>query len=137
MRSERNIWEGIMKLIKIALALSLIAVCLAGCDMGTSQSSPTTSNDNTTTYNYNKTYRKVTVYNTRTDTILFAAEGYMTVRVGGNLIMKIRTGESEYKKVEIALNEWTVPVVEEIDCEHDEPYYYKIRYKLHYLEGGK
>jgi hypothetical protein len=121
-----------MKLIKIALALSLIAVCLAGCDMGTSQSSPTTSNDNTTTYNYHKTYRRVTVYNTRTDTILFSAEGYMTVRLGGTVNISIRTGESEYKKIEIVQNEWTVPVVEELDCEHDDPYYYKI----YYHEGG-
>jgi hypothetical protein len=122
-----------MKVIKIALALSLIiAVCLTGCDMGTSQSSPTTSNDNTTTYNYNKTYRKVTVYNTRTDTILFAAEGYMTVRLGGTVNISIRIGESEYKKIEIVQNEWTVPVVEEIDCNHDEPYYHKI----YYHEGG-
>lgn len=129
-RSARNIWEDIMKLIKIALALSLIAVCLVGCDMGTSQSSPDTSNDNYTDSIYY--HRRVTVYNTRTDTVIFCAEGHMRISNSKNIYITIRTGDREQKRIKIALNEWTVPVVEELDCEHDDPYYHKI----YYHEGG-
>lgn len=120
-----------LRIIKIAIALLLVAGCLVGCDMGTIDSSPDTSNDNDTASIYYK-HRRVTVYNTRTDTVIFRAEGDMTVSRAKNIYLTIRTGEREQKKIEIILNEWTVPVVEEIDCDHEEPYYHKI----YYHEGG-
>lgn len=71
--------------------------------------------------------RKITVYNARTDTIIFEAEGYMSLsnNSASELVVTFKTGPSEYKKNYVYLNEYTLYVVEDITGTHTDPYHYK------------
>ena len=42
------------------------------------------------------------------------------------LVVTFQTGQNEYKKNYIYLNEWTIYVVEDITGTHTDPYHYKI-----------
>ena len=71
--------------------------------------------------------RRITVYNARTDTIIFEAEGYMSIsnNYSDELVITFKTGPSEYKKNYVYLNDYTLYVVEDITGTHTDPYHYK------------
>ena len=71
--------------------------------------------------------RKITVYNARTDTIIFEAEGYMSIsnNYSDELVVTFKVGPSEYKKNYVYLNDYTLYVVEDITGTHTDPYHYK------------
>lgn len=71
--------------------------------------------------------RKITVYNARTDTIIFEAEGYMSLSNNSSkeLVVTFKTGPEQYKKNYVYLNEYTLYVVEDITGTHTDPYHYK------------
>lgn len=71
--------------------------------------------------------RKVTVYNARTDTVIFECEGYISINNNGlsELIVTAKVGPNEYKKNYIYLNDWTLYTVEDITGTHTDPYHYK------------
>ena len=54
-------------------------------------------------------YRKITVTNARTDTIMLQAEGYMALsnNRSNELVVTIKTGKDQYYKDYIYLNDWT------------------------------
>ena len=62
-------------------------------------------------------YRKITVTNARTDTIMLEAEGYMSLSNNSNneLVVTIKTGEDTYYKDYIYLNDWTCYVMEQTE----------------------
>lgn len=72
--------------------------------------------------------RRITVYNARTDKIILAAEGYMSVsnNSANELVVTVKTGPSSYKKNYIYLNDYTLYVVEDITGTHTDPYHYKM-----------
>lgn len=72
--------------------------------------------------------RRVTVYNARTDTIIFILEGYINIsnNMSGELVVTCKVAANEYKKNYIYLNEYTLYVVEDITGTHTDPYHYKI-----------
>ena len=72
--------------------------------------------------------RRITVYNARTDKIILAAEGYMSVsnNSANELVVTVKTGPSSYKKNYIYLNDYTLYVVEDITGTHTDPYHYKL-----------
>ena len=72
--------------------------------------------------------RRITVYNARTDTIILAAEGYLSIsnNNSGELVVTVKTGPNEYKKNYIYLNDYTLYVVEDITGTHTDPYHYKM-----------
>jgi hypothetical protein len=74
--------------------------------------------------------RKITVYNARTDLIIMEMEGRMSLSNNSNreLVVTCKTGEKEYKKNYVYLNEYVIYVVEDITGTTTDPYHYKIHF---------
>lgn len=79
--------------------------------------------------------RRITVYNARTDTIIFEAEGYMSVsnNTTNELVITCKTGPNEYKKNYVYLNAYTLYAVEDITGTHTDPYHYKFYFHTQVL----
>lgn len=109
----------------------LTAVLLAGI-MATGVTACSTAS--TVNYNLNKeadefnVYRKITVTNARTDTIMLQAEGYMSLsnNDSNELVMTVKTGEDTYFKDYIYLNDWTCYVMEQAEPNTVDKYHYKL-----------
>lgn len=76
--------------------------------------------------------RRITVYNARTDKIVLQAEGYMSLSNNSTneIVATFKTGENEYKKNYIYLNQYTLYVVEDITGTHTDPYHYQIQFHV-------
>ena len=74
--------------------------------------------------------RKITVINSRTDTIIYELEGIFSINnsVNNELEIICRTGESEYKKHFIYLTDTVLYVVEDMQGADVSPYHYKITF---------
>lgn len=74
--------------------------------------------------------RKITVINSRTDTIIYELEGIFSINNSMNNELEIicRTGESEYKKHFIYLTDTVLYVVEDMQGADVSPYHYKITF---------
>ena len=72
--------------------------------------------------------RKIPVYNARTDTIILENEGYMALSNNSTseLVVTCKTGNNEYKKNYVYLNDYTLYVVEDITGTHTDPYHYQL-----------
>lgn len=111
------------KILSIILAVLVIATCFVGC-----------TEADKVNYNISKQAdyfeceRRITVYNARTDKVVFVAEGYMSITNNSTqeLVVTFQVGANEFKKNYIYLNEWTIYVVEDITGTHTDPYHYKI-----------
>ena len=79
--------------------------------------------------------RRITVYNARTDTVIFVAEGYMNIsnNSAAELVVTFKTGANTYKKNYIYLNDYTLYVVEDITGTHTDPYHYKMYFHTEIL----
>ena len=111
------------KILSIILAVLVITTCFVGC----SEADKVNYNISKQA-NYFECERRITVYNARTDKVVFVAEGYMSITNNSTneLVVTFQTGQNEYKKNYIYLNEWTIYVVEDITGTHTDPYHYKI-----------
>ena len=113
------------KLLVVGLAILVCMACMVGC----------TAAENV---NYNlsqsadnfECLRKITVYNARTDLVVMNMEGYMSISNNANneLVVTCKTGENEYKKNYIYLNEYVIYVVEDITGISTDPYHYKVHF---------
>lgn len=72
--------------------------------------------------------RRVTVYNARTDTVIFQIEGFVNIETNAysELVVTAKVGQYQYKKNYVYLNDYTLYVVEDITGTHTDPYHYKI-----------
>jgi hypothetical protein len=110
------------KLAALSAGLT-IAVCATAC-----------STASTVNYNLSKdanefnVYRKITVTNARTDTIMLQAEGYMSLSNNSDneLVVTIKTGEDKYYKDYIYLNDWTCYVMEQTEPKSTDKYHYEL-----------
>lgn len=111
------------KFLSIILAVLVIVTCFVGC----SEADKVNYNISKQA-NYFECERRITVYNARTDKVVFVAEGYMSITNNSTqeLVVTFQTGQNEYKKNYIYLNEWIIYVVEDITGTHTDPYHYKI-----------
>jgi hypothetical protein len=111
------------KIITLFLTVVILAMCLTSC----TEAERVNHNISMQT-NYFECERRITVYNARTDTVIFVAEGYMNIANDSTneLVVTFKTGANEYKKNYIYLNDWTLYVVEDITGTHTDPYHYKI-----------
>lgn len=77
-----------------------------------------------------RVYRRITVTNARTDTIMLQVEGYMSLSNSATkeLIVTIKTGENTYYKDYIYLNEWTCYVTEQLEPKYEDKYHYEITF---------
>jgi hypothetical protein len=116
------------KLICIFLVVVAMVCCLAGCEVG-SQSYNVNQNLNQAANNF-ECLRRITVYNARTDLIVLELEGYMSLSntSTGELVVTCKTGENEYKKNYVYLNDYTLYVVEDITGTVTDPYHYKVHF---------
>lgn len=114
------------KVYKTAIALVLMfvmALCTCSC-----------STADTVNYNLNKeadefnVYRRITVTNARTDTIMMQAEGYMSLgnNSSNELVVTFKTGEDQYYKDYIYLNDWTCYVMEQVEPKSTDKYHYEL-----------
>lgn len=104
------------------IAIALLVFLLTSC----SEADKVNSNI-TKQAGYFECERKITVYNARTDTIIFECEGYMDIsnNVSSELVVTCKVAPDSYKKNYIYLNENTIYVVEDITGTHTDPYHYK------------
>ena len=117
-------------MLLLALALSIIAVIFTGC-----------AESDKVNYNisqqarYFECERRITVYNARTDKVIFVAEGYMNIENNGSseLVVTFKTGANEYKKNYVYLNGYTLYVVEDITGTHTDPYHYQMYFHTNLL----
>lgn len=98
------------KIIALLLA-AIMAVSLTGC-----------RESDVVSYNVSKeadsfdVQRRITVINARTDRVVFELEGVFALKnsVNNELTVICKTGENEYKKHFVYLNEYTLYFVEDI-----------------------
>ena len=101
----------------------MIAAGLAGCT-----TADTVNANLSKEANEFNVYRKITVTNARTDTIMLQAEGYMSLSNNSDneLVVTIRTGEDKYYKDYIYLNDWTCYVMEQTEPKGTDKYHYEL-----------
>ena len=115
--------KRISKVILIALLTAVMAMGVCGC-----------STADTVNYNLNKeanefnVYRRITVTNARTDMIMMQAEGYMSLsnNSSNELVVTFKTGEDQYYKDYIYLNDWTCYVMEQLEPKSTDKYHYEL-----------
>ncbi len=113
------------KILCILLSIVIVLLCFASC------TAADTVNQNLSEAADNfEVARKITVYNARTDLIIMEMEGYMSLSNNSNreLVVTCKTGENEYKKNYVYLNEYVIYVVEDITGTTTDPFHYKIHF---------
>ena len=105
------------------MILLTFGLCLTGC----SEADKVNANISKQAQ-YFECERRITVYNARTDKVIFEAEGYMDIsnNTTNELVITCKTGKNEYKKNYVYLNSYTMYAVEDITGTHTDPYHYKL-----------
>ena len=113
-----------MKKKLLAVLLSLSVMCgVYGCS-----TADTVNHNLSKEANEFNVYRRITVTNARTDTIMLQAEGYMSLanNASNELVVTVKTGEDTYFKDYIYLNDWTCYVMEQIEPNSTDKYHYEL-----------
>lgn len=113
-----------MKKKLLAVLLSLSVMCgVYGCS-----TADTVNHNLSKEANEFNVYRRITVTNARTDTIMLQAEGYMSLsnNASNELVVTVKTGEDTYFKDYIYLNDWTCYVMEQIEPNITDKYHYEL-----------
>ena len=115
--------------MKKIFAMMLILLCVIGCLTGCTEAENVNYNLSQAADNF-EVVRKITVYNARTDMIVMEMEGLMSLSNNGasELVVTCRTGENEYKKNYVYLNNYVIYVVEDITGTVTDPYHYKVHF---------
>lgn len=102
---------------------AMMAVGMAGCSTADTVNANLSKDAN----EFN-VYRRITVTNARTDTIMLQAEGYMALsnNSSNELVVTIKTGEEQYYKDYIYLNDWTCYVMEQTEPKGTDKYHYEL-----------
>jgi outer membrane lipoprotein-sorting protein len=116
-------------MMKKIFALMLVLACLVGCLTGCTEAENVNYNLSQAADNF-EVVRKITVYNARTDMIVMEMEGLMSLsnNSSSELVVTCRTGENEYKKNYVYLNDYVIYVVEDITGTVTDPYHYKVHF---------
>ena len=115
--------------MKKFIAIALVLVCMMGVLTGCTEAENVNYNLSQAADNF-EVVRKITVYNARTDMIIMEMEGYMSLSNNSTseLVVTCRTGETEYKKNYVYLNDYVIYVVEDITSTVTDPYHYEIHF---------
>lgn len=115
--------------MKKFIAILLAVMCMVGCLTGCTAAEDVNYNLSQAADNF-EVVRKITVYNARTDMIIMEMEGIMSLSNNSTseLVVTCKTGEDEYKKNYVYLNEYVIYVVEDITGTVTDPYHYKIHF---------
>ena len=111
------------------IAILLVMVCLVGALTGCTPADDVNYHLSQAADNF-EVVRKITVYNARTDMIIMEMEGLMSLSNNSTseLVVTCRTGEDEFKKNYVYLNDYVIYVVEDITGTVTDPYHYKIHF---------
>ena len=112
---------------KVIAALCVIIIVIVALIAGGCTEASKVNYNMSKQADYFECERRITAYNARTDTIIFEAEGYMSVsnNTSSELVITFKVGPNEYKKNYVYLNDYTLYVVEDITGTHTDPYHYK------------
>ena len=115
--------------MKKVIAILLVMVCAIGVLTGCTAADDVNYNLSQAADNF-EVVRKITVYNARTDMIIMEMEGLMSLSNNSTseLVVTCKTGEDEYKKNYVYLNDYVIYVVEDITGTVTDPYHYKIHF---------
>lgn len=116
--------KNTIKKVICASALSVACIMtLAGCRKATFAS----YNVSKEADNFN-VLRKITVVNTRSDSILYELEGFFSLQNSSSSEIAVisRVGEDNYRKDFIYLNNWTTYIVQDLDGSEVSPYHYEL-----------
>lgn len=118
------------RIIALIMVIATLTFCMASCT-----EADKVNHNISKQAQYFECERRITVYNARTDTIIFVAEGYMDISNDSTneLVVTFKTGPNQYKKNYIYLNDWTLYVVEDITGTHTDPYHYKMYFHTEIL----
>ena len=124
--------------MKKFIAILLAVMCMVGCLTGCTAAEDVNYNLSQAADNF-EVVRKITVYNARTDMIIMEMEGIMSLSNNSTseLVVTCKTGEDEYKKNYVYLNEYVIYVVEDITGTVTDPYHYKIHFYTALPEVGR
>lgn len=113
------------KFLSLILTLLLIVSLLGGCSEADKVNANLSKDAD-----YFNCERRITVYNARTDNVILTVEGYMSIsnNISSELVVTCKTGNNEYKKNYVYLNDYTLYVVEDITGTHTDPYHYKMHF---------
>ena len=104
---------------RVRILRSVVAIflsCVLACALASCRSSEVVNHNLSQAADNFEVARKITVYNARTDLIIMEMEGYMSLSNNSTkeLVVTCKTGENEYKKNYVYLNEYVIYVVEDI-----------------------
>lgn len=120
--AERAQMKMKRKVVAMILA-TMMAVGMTGCS-----TADTVNHNLSKDANEFNVYRRITVTNARTDTIMLQAEGYMALgnNSSNELVVTIKTGDDQYYKDYIYLNDWTCYVMEQTEPKGTDKYHYEL-----------
>ena len=119
-----------MKKFKKIAAILILLVIVLGCAACETEASRVSYNVSQEADNFN-VVRRLTVLNARSDKPMFELIGTFSIEVDeadNQLEVVCETGRNEYKKHFIALNEWTMYVVEDIGGANVNKYRYEVNF---------
>lgn len=111
---------------KIIATVIIVGMLLVGC----TEADKVSSNVSQEADNFN-VIRRLTVLNARSDKPMFELIGAFSITVDSadnQLEVICETGKNEYKKHFIALNEWTMYVVEDVSGAEVDKYRYEVNF---------
>lgn len=117
----------VKRIIAVIIMLATIAAFSSGCVQR--QATTVSYNIGLEADNFNVT-RRLAVINTRTDKPMFELIGNFSLSNNAHNELEIicQTGENEYKKHFVYLNEWTTYVVEDVSGSDVDSYHYVVNY---------
>lgn len=117
------------KKIAVVVGVLILSVALVLTCAGCRKADRVAWNVSKEADNFNVT-RKLTVMNVRTDTIIMEMTGTFAIanNIANELEVICQTGENEYKKHFVYLNDWTVYTVEDISGAEVSAYQYELTF---------
>ena len=113
-----------MKKILIILLCVVMFAILTGCN----QADRVSTNVSKEADNFNVT-RRVTVFNTRSDTVLLEIIGNLSIKhSSGDVDIIVEVAPNQYRKHFVSLNDWTTYVVEDISGAYVDKYHYEVNF---------
>lgn len=115
--------KNFKRILAIFLTVVVLAIILCGC----SEADRVNQNLNLAADNFNIT-RQITVFNTRTDTVLFQMTGLMSLSNNGadELVVTVETGPNTYKKHFIYLGHDVTYIMEDVTGAYADKYFYEL-----------
>ena len=113
-----------MKKILIILLCVVMFAILTGCN----QADRVSTNVSKEADNFNVT-RRVTVFNTRSDTVLLEIIGNLSIKhSSGDVDIIVEVAPNQYRKHFVSLNDLTTYVVEDISGAYVDKYHYEVNF---------